>query len=471
MVARAEYVDQGTWGCYYYPRVPCRGASGASGAPDDVPLGSKVQVTSEFLRNEIEVYRRIHRAPRLQLHFVLPARVCALRTAAQLAQIRECATSFEAEAAAAAEGADGAARAGAAAEAEAEAERASLGPFAYDAASTWVNMQIPHVPNAVMITRYLRARPAGARWQDLLSCYLQLTEAVAELGALGVVHWDLHTSNVLVDGETGRVKVIDFGLAIAVDSPESRAVVERNFGVQPTHARFPLETQLLLLTHQRARRHRRAAEDGGGATDGATADDDGAANVVLDTVRYLLANTRLFELFTPEFRRRYLEGALRFYDGYRVHDGDRARASAAAATLWDGWATWDNYAISVMFLRLLCRLFDGVFPADNPQFAALAALLMRNLHYDWRERHSAAETAQRARAIIEGALSVADVVDINQRPSYLRQSARACAPNAYCAQDICDDDDGDGEGDGGGDGQGDGAPDAPRTSAAGAEKG
>jgi hypothetical protein len=445
MVARAEYVDQGTWGCYYYPRVPCRGAVDA---PDDVPLGSKVQVTSEFLRNEIEVYRRIHRAPRLQLHFVLPARVCALRTAAQLAQIRECAASFEDEAAAAAEAAEGAA-------AEGAAESASLGPFAYDAASTWVNLQIPHVPNAAMISRYLRARPAAARWQELLSCYLQLTEAVAELGALGVVHWDLHTSNVLVDGETGRVKVIDFGLAIAVDSPESRAVVERNFGVQPTHARFPLETQLLLLTHQRARRHRRAQDGEGreGEAEGEAEADDGRTNVVLDTVRYLLANTRLFELFTPEFRRRYLDGALRLYGGYRVHDGNRARASAAAATLWDGWATWDNYALSVMFLRLLCRLFDGVFPADNPQFAALVAVLMRNLHYDWRERHSAAETARRARAIVEGAVAAADVVDINQRPSYLREGARQCAPNAYCAQDICDDE-GDDEGEGEGEGEG-----------------
>ena len=420
---KPKFVAEGTWGCYYHPRVECagdlkRGANASAGE-----LGSKVQTVSDFIRNELHVYRKIHASPRTHLHCVIPTTACLLRTDDELSAVSRCVNSFGKRAA--------------------EREAAQLGGLrkpdylgVLDAldpntnGTAWINMQIPHVRGAMTVSRYIRSVPPSSRWQDFVSLYQQASDAVRELVAQRVVHWDLHSSNLLVGPDTGILRIIDFGLSIDVDSEPSRRLIETRFGAQPLHPRFPLETQMLLLTHEvhrhsRQSPHRKAER----AARGYERDES-------QFIRYALSNTRWDAVFTSEFLERYVNGAVDFYADYHLSDASGS-PTESTALLWSGWSTWDNYALSILFVRVVCGMFDRVFPNRNAQFAAIVRILMQNLHYDWRERLTADECVKAVRHALASGYTFGEHIEINQRPSYLLK-CHARGDNACSSDESAD---------------------------------
>lgn len=65
----------------------------------------------------------------------------------------------------------------------------------------------------------LAAWQSGRSWRSIVEAYLEAARGLAAAHALGIVHGDFKPHNVLVGA--GRVRVADFGLAAAIESPRS----------------------------------------------------------------------------------------------------------------------------------------------------------------------------------------------------------------------------------------------------------
>ncbi|MEE8106729.1 MAG: serine/threonine-protein kinase [Planctomycetota bacterium] len=78
-----------------------------------------------------------------------------------------------------------------------------------------------YIPDALPITDYARREKLGRR--ACLQLFEQVCDAVQHGHTKGVIHRDLKPGNLLVDAE-GRVKVIDFGVARAIDSDVTKTM-------------------------------------------------------------------------------------------------------------------------------------------------------------------------------------------------------------------------------------------------------
>ena len=86
---------------------------------------------------------------------------------------------------------------------------------------------LEYIPNARTIIDFAKSKGLGVRQK--LELFLQVCEAVHYGHQRGIIHRDLKPGNVLVDSE-GRARVIDFGVARAIDADQEQADAQTQVG-------------------------------------------------------------------------------------------------------------------------------------------------------------------------------------------------------------------------------------------------
>lgn len=86
---------------------------------------------------------------------------------------------------------------------------------------------LEYIPNARTIIDYAKTKNLGVRQK--LDLFTQVCEAVHYGHQRGIIHRDLKPANILVDSE-GRARIIDFGVARAVDADQTDADAQTRVG-------------------------------------------------------------------------------------------------------------------------------------------------------------------------------------------------------------------------------------------------
>jgi hypothetical protein len=172
-----------------------------------------------------------------------------------------------------------------------------------------------------------------------------------------------------------HANIIDFGLSIPIDKITPENIKEYFYLYAPEYYLWPLEIHIInYLLH--------VVEEGEEATD--------IAERIAE--EYVSSNKGL-EMFSKEFAKSFQVSCRRQVEQV-LGDFEEDSHKKIVKGLIENYATWDNYAVSIMTLRLIHLLFPDGFP-ENRFYIVFTQLLLTNIHPDPAQRTSVLGTRQR----------------------------------------------------------------------------
>jgi len=204
---------------------------------------------------------------------------------------------------------------------------------------------------------------------NLIDSYQHLLFALELLGNYDICHFDLNETNILFSQTRNTPLIIDFGLSIPI-----KMLTDKDYGNYfyiyiPEYYYWPLEVHYInFLLHESG--------------------DPTYEDITSMASRYVKNNIPLTQNFSKGFLEKFEAECAQVLDGYRLK-------SIMVEDLLTYWHTWDNYALSIMYLRILFYLNiteEGVVYTENSFVSSFSEILLQNIHPNPQRRLTIQET-------------------------------------------------------------------------------
>lgn len=203
---------------------------------------------------------------------------------------------------------------------------------------------------------------------NMIELYSFIIHSIEILANNQIVHFDLKNDNILFSLQARTPLLIDFGISIDMDkllNPLTRSQYLDNYFYvyAPQYYVWPLEVHFInYLVHVKP-----------------------TAN--LEEIRQLckkyVTENRGLDVFSENFKKEYYKRAVQSLSKY----ADYTSKDTVIAELIQHYKTWDNYSISILYLRILYAIFQGKYP-NNSFIVSFSELLTLNIHPNPLKRKS-----------------------------------------------------------------------------------
>ena len=340
----SKLLSQGGFGCVYYPGIRCTKPKDDSDVDDDMSkYVSKLQRANFNSINEANIGLRVKKNP-LYKYFFLPV-------------VSECPVKM-------------------ASFSKTNEDLVSKCEVIKDIDKAYTLMKIPYANNKPIIEEIFdEIRDKKHVVVSMLESYTHLLKAIQIMIDMDVIHFDLKSDNVLYDSDMNHANIIDFGLSIPIDKLPNKndndkkyyeLMKEYFYLYAPEYYVWPIEVHIInYLLHE--------LEEG--------EDISGIAERISE--EYVTTNKGLKMLsksFVADYQEACKRCVLDVLDATRP-DSLEKRKRGIIDGLIKSYDTWDNYAISIIYLRYIHLLFPDGFP-ENQFYIQFSQLLLRNIHPD-----------------------------------------------------------------------------------------
>jgi len=343
----SKLLSQGGFGCVYYPGIACSGKRDPRKT-----IVTKLQKSGFNARNEVYIGDLIKKIPDYELFYLPVIESCPVNVRnIDRELITEC---------------------------QVVAKSQDV-PF--------VLMSIPYVSNRaffdVVADKSLGRKQVIA---TLARTYSYLLTAIKNLVEIGVVQFDLKGDNILYNLATKDPQIIDFGISLPISKISPQNWSNYFYAYAPEYYVWPLEVHLInFLLHVSSPL---SAED------------------IPSIVKPYMSSNNALSLFSSDFKERYgklCEVCLREYVG-------KAKEKIIPELI-SHYATWDNYSLSVLYLKALSRMFpQGI--KRNKIIVRFTQLLVLNISPDAASRVSLSETKKQFEEVFFEGGDVEDYEDL-----------------------------------------------------------
>lgn len=198
---------------------------------------------------------------------------------------------------------------------------------------------------------------------NIINSYNHLLRGLSLLVNKKIIHYDLKGSNILYSEKKKIPLIIDFGLSINMNDIDKLNLNEIFYTYAPQYYVWPLEVHYLGLLFNVNK------------------------EPILEELKnlakiYVENNKGINKIFSPKFLKRYERSCL---DQLKLYN--QMKFDERVKFLMNYWDTWDNYALSITYLRFLRYLaINGFY--ENSFIKFMGKLLLQNIHPNPKNRLS-----------------------------------------------------------------------------------
>jgi serine/threonine protein kinase len=241
--------------------------------------------------------------------------------------------------------------------------------------NSYILMEIPFVKNIsfynILIDMYASKKHIIV---GLIENYSYLLDAISILLKKQIVHFDIKNQNILYNQNTHLPVVIDFGISINMANFDYKYIEVYFYTYSPDYYIWPLEVHVIsFLLHE---------------TDAPLTDKDGE-NICANYVKY---NKGLVN-FSEGFKREYLRACETYVKTYVGKDRKKTIEALIAF-----YPTWDNYALSILYLKTFAFMFPHGFH-KNTLILFFSQMLLYNISPNPAKRYSLEDTREKFKEI------------------------------------------------------------------------
>jgi len=245
-----------------------------------------------------------------------------------------------------------------------------------------------YVPNVSM---HKVAMASLSRREDvyvLLHSYALLLESLVRLASVNILHMDLKAENVLYDAVYHLPVIIDFGIATNMQKLTPAKWKVTFYVFAPEYYIWPPEINLIAyLLH---------------VNDSPTEQE---ISLMADAI---MKNNKALDRLPTVFREKWATSFVAFCLPFLGRPSEEV-----IHELTSFWKTWDNYSLSVMYVKFFSD-WDAAHTATHDFSMALLEPLLFSLHADPRMRYDAGTSLAKYQEAFRSDLSIGCVVsDLN----------------------------------------------------------
>ena len=297
----SKLIDQGGFGCIFYPGFNCKGDV-TKGAANVV---TKLQRNSFNAQNEIYIGTFIKNIRNYKLFFLPVIKSCSIGLASLNKQsIHKC-------------------------------------NIISDVDPNYLLMEIPYIKNITfeeLFTSYFRSK------KHVLLVFFETFKYVADsisyLINIDVVHYDIKEQNILYSIKYENPLLIDYGISLPVKYINNSNIHKYFYVYDPDYYIWPLEAHVICYL--------------------INVKDHLDSSDIDKIVNEYVSNNAGLNIFSNDFRKKYTKLCIKFLKKYENMNKD-----TIINELFKFYKTWDLYSLSILYLKFLNYLFrDGFFQSQ-----------------------------------------------------------------------------------------------------------
>jgi serine/threonine protein kinase len=229
--------------------------------------------------------------------------------------------------------------------------------------------------------------------KNLISSYTHLLTSIKLLTDAKIIHYDLKGDNILFNKDKEIPIMIDFGLSINMNELINQSIsiekLKKYFYVYGAdYYVWPIEVHYLCyILH---------------VNENPSSED---INKICD--EFVKENVALTLNFSNSFIKSYKKKCVKILEGLNTHD-----FSSRVNKVLSYWYTWDNYALSIIYLLFVYYLnINGYL--KNDLIIYFSEMLLTNINPDSSERLNVVETKSKFTEFLYN-LNMSNVVNLNE---------------------------------------------------------